>query len=175
MRIDSEGWLDVALQVPSPNCDARPDGEQITLVVVHAISLPPGRFSGPGVTSLFTNAIDSAAHSSYAQIADLRVSAHVFVRRAGELVQYVPFVRKAWHAGVSSWHGRAGCNDFSIGIELEGSDFEPFSSAQYASLNVVLRAIKSTYPIVDVCGHCDVAPGRKTDPGPFFDWSNISK
>lgn len=174
MRIDSEGWLDVALQIPSPNHDGRPLGELISLVVVHAISLPPGRFSGPDVTSLFTNAIDREAHSSYAQIAHLRVSAHVFVRRAGELVQYVPFVRRAWHAGVSSWQGREGCNDFSIGIELEGSDFEPFSSAQYASLKAVLRAIKSTYPVTDVRGHCDVAPGRKTDPGPFFDWSTLA-
>jgi N-acetyl-anhydromuramoyl-L-alanine amidase len=174
MQVDRDGWLDVGIHIPSPNQDERPEGERITLVVVHSISLPPGRFEGPGVTALFTNSIDPSTHTSFPEIVHLRVSAHLFIRSDGSLVQYVPFVRRAWHAGVSAWRGRARCNDFSIGIELEGSDFLPFAEAQYQALDAVLRTLKSTYPIVDVCGHCAVAPGRKTDPGPFFEWSRIA-
>lgn len=172
--IDDQGWLQDALRIVSPNYDRRPDGGEVRLVVIHAISLPPERFGGRFVTGLFTNTLDPAEHSYFSNIIGLRVSAHVFVRRDGHLVQYVPFHLRAWHAGVSSWRGRERCNDFSIGIELEGSDGQPFTDAQYAALREVLQHIRRRYPGVDVVGHSDVAPGRKTDPGPFFDWMRLA-
>lgn len=166
-----KGWLRGVRRVVSPNCDARPDGERITLIVIHAISLPPEQFGGPGVIELFTNRLDPAAHPYYATIHTLRVSAHFFIRRDGELIQFVPTTARAWHAGVSSWGGRERCNDFSIGIELEGCDTIAFDAAQYRTLAALLKRLRRCYPGVEVVGHADIAPGRKTDPGPCFDWS----
>ena len=162
--------IDGARYIPSPNCDDRPPGAAIELLVIHAISLPPGKFGGPGIEALFTNRLDPQAHPYYASVADLRVSAHVVIRRDGELLQFVPCARRAWHAGVSNWCGRARCNDFSIGIELEGADDVPFEAAQYDALAALTRALQGRYPIAGIVGHSDIAPGRKTDPGPQFDW-----
>jgi AmpD protein len=170
------GVLEAARQVPSPNCDDRPPGTAPELVIVHGISLPPGEYGGPWIDLLFTNALPRDVHPYFATVADLRVSAHLLIRRDGELVQYVPFDRRAWHAGVSSWHGRERCNDYSIGIELEGSDHESYESAQYAMLGRVIALLCRTYPMLDperVVGHSDVAPGRKTDPGIAFDWPRL--
>lgn len=172
-RLDARGWLDGARRVPSPNCDARPAGEAVILIVIHNISLPPGEFGGPGVAELFTNRLDPAAHPYYAAIKDLRVSAHFFIRRDGELIQFVPCGMRAWHAGASSWGGRERCNDFSVGIELEGTDATPFADAQYAALNELLGVLRAAYPGVELAGHSDIAPGRKTDPGPRFDWGRL--
>lgn len=174
-RLDAEGWLSGARRVPSPNQDPRPDGEAISLVVVHNISLPPGKFGGPGVEQFFTNRLDPAEHPYYADIQDLRVSAHFFIRRDGELVQFVPCGARAWHAGASSWQGRERCNDFSIGIELEGTDEQPFTEIQYQVLNDLLQLLQAVYPIQGVAGHSDIAPGRKTDPGPCFDWARVKR
>ncbi len=171
--LDREGWLAGARRVPSPNCDVRPEGEDIRLVVIHNISLPPGEFGGPGVEQLFTNRLDADAHSYYAAIRYLRVSAHFFIRRDGELVQFVPCGLRAWHAGASSWRGRERCNDFSIGIEMEGTDSLPFTDAQYAALNRLLASLARHYGIEELAGHADIAPGRKTDPGPYFDWTRV--
>ena len=170
MIVDADGCVDAARQLPSPNCDDRPPGEAITLLVIHNISLPPGEFGGDGVPRLFTNELDCAAHPYYMTLSGLRVSAHFFIRRSGELLQFVPCSRRAWHAGTSVWCGRGRCNDFSIGIELEGTDEIPYAEAQYRVLAELARALRSAYPIADVAGHCDIAPGRKTDPGPSFDW-----
>lgn len=167
------GWLDAARCVPSPNFDARPDGEAPSLIVVHAISLPPDRFGGPGVEQLFTNTLDPDEHPYYATIHHLRVSAHFVIRRDGELIQFVSADDRAWHAGVSCWEGRERCNDFSIGIELEGCDTVPFALQQYRRLNELLGTLYANYPIRAVVGHSDIAPGRKTDPGPCFDWGRL--
>ena len=169
------GWYPAARYVASPNFDARPAGEAPTLIVVHAISLPPDQFGGPGVEQLFTNTLDPAAHPYYATIHPLRVSAHFFIRRDGELIQFVSTDARAWHAGVSCWRGRARCNDFSIGIELEGCDTLPFEAAQYRRLAELVAWLRLRYPIADIAGHSDVAPGRKTDPGPCFDWSRFGE
>lgn len=142
----------------------------VTLLVVHNVSLPPGRFSGSAIEELFLNRLDPAAHPYFAGIAGIKVSAHFFVRRRGELLQFVPCGKRAWHAGVSAWQGRKRCNDFSIGVELEGADDVPFTAAQYATLTRLTRALRAAYPIHDLAGHSDIAPGRKTDPGPCFDW-----
>ena len=155
----------------SPNQDERPAGVVPCLIVVHAISLPPEQFGGPGVVQLFTNTLDPAAHPYYAEIHHLRVSAHYFIRRDGEVISFVDPVRRAWHAGVSVWQGRERCNDFSIGIELEGSDHQPFEAVQYRQLARLVAALRQRYPIEAVVGHSDIAPGRKTDPGPYFDWA----
>ena len=158
---------------PVTNCDERPAGELPSLVVVHAISLPPDRFGGPGVEQLFTNRLDPSGHPYYATIHHLRVSAHYFIRRGGELVCFVPPEKRAWHAGVSSWRGRERCNDFSIGIELEGTDEQPYTDAQYEALIGLSRTLSSHYPAITadrIVGHCDIAPGRKTDPGDSFEW-----
>lgn len=160
--------------VASPFADARPEGQEPELVVVHGISLPPGEYGGPHVEELFLGRLDPAAHPYFAGIHRMEVSAHLFIRREGSMMQFVPFDRRAWHAGQSNWCGRERCNDFSIGIELEGSDDDVFTSAQYDSLAAVLEALHATYPGLDpeaVTGHCDIAPGRKTDPGPGFDWT----
>jgi len=170
MKFDEQGWFDEARQMPSPNCDARPGDEMPSLVVIHNISLPPGEFGGTAVEELFTNRLDWDAHPYYQGIRGLRVSTHFFVRRDGELIQFVPCSLRAWHAGASQWQGREQCNDFSIGIELEGSDTEPFTDAQYETLTRLTRALQSAYPIACIAGHSDIAPGRKTDPGPCFDW-----
>ncbi len=173
-RPNGEGWLPGARRVPSPNCDERPAGEAIRLLVIHNISLPPGSFGGPGVEALFTNRLDPAAHPYYAEIQHLRVSAHFFIRRDGELIQFVPCEKRAWHAGVSNWKGRERCNDFSIGIELEGTDAQPFTDAQYAVLAELVKALRRAYPVEGLAGHSDIAPGRKTDPGPHFDWDRLA-
>lgn len=167
------GWLAGAVRCDSPNFDARPEGCGVELIVVHAISLPPDEFGGPGVEDLFCNRLDPQAHPYYATICDLRVSAHFFIRRDGGLIQFVSADDRAWHAGASQWRGRERCNDFSIGIELEGCDTQPFEPAQYERLAALLRVLRAHYPIEDVVGHSDIAPGRKTDPGPFFDWERL--
>jgi AmpD protein len=169
----ADGRVDAARYVASPNCDERPPGAAITLLVIHNISLPPGEFGGDGIARLFTNELDVAAHPYYQTLAGLRVSAHFLIRRTGELLQFVPCTKRAWHAGVSSWCGRSGCNDFSIGIELEGADDVPYTDAQYGVLVELARTLQSAYPITDIAGHCDIAPARKTDPGPSFDWTRF--
>lgn len=177
MRVDPEnGWIEEARRVPSPNCDERPPGVEPDLVVVHAISLPPGRFGGGWIDHLFTNTLDPEAHPYFREIAGLRVSAHALVHRDGRLTQYVPFGMRAWHAGRSSYCGRPECNDFSVGIELEGTDDGPFEPVQYRRLSQVIAALVEAYPGITtgrLAGHCDVAPGRKTDPGPLFDWDHL--
>ena len=170
MKADTAGWFSGVRCVASPNCDARPSGVAVDLLVIHNISLPPGEFSGDAVERLFTNTLDTAAHPYYAQLEGLKVSAHFLIRRDGAIVQFVPCGKRAWHAGVSSWQGRARCNDFSIGIELEGSDDTPFDDRQYAALIRLTRRLRRVYPLRAITGHADIAPGRKTDPGPFFDW-----
>ncbi len=172
-RVDNAGWLGGARRIASPNCDERPDGTRISLLVVHNISLPPGTFGGDAVERLFTNRLDPQAHPFYETIRDHRVSAHFFIRRDGSLVQFVPCERRAWHAGVSTWKGRERCNDFSIGVELEGTDTRPYTKRQYARLARLVTTLRSRYPIADLAGHSDVAPGRKTDPGPAFDWRRL--
>lgn len=171
--LDALGWLNSARRVSSPNCDARPSGEAVSLIVIHNISLPPGEFGGPGVEQLFTNRLDPAEHLYYAIIRDLRVSSHFFIRRDGELIQFVPCGARAWHAGASNWRGRERCNDFSIGIELEGTDELPFTDIQYAALTDLVGRLKGAYPIEGLAGHSDIAPGRKSDPGPHFDWRRL--
>jgi len=171
MKFDEQGWLDEARHVSSPNCDARPEDEQPSLIVIHNISLPPGEFGGTAVEELFTNRLDWDAHPYYQGIRGLEVSAHFFIRRDGELIQFVPCGMRAWHAGASNWCGRERCNDFSIGIELEGTDDQAFADAQYKRLAELTGLLKNTYPIAGIVGHSDIAPGRKTDPGPHFDWA----
>jgi len=180
MRLDpATGLLREARQLHSPNQDERPAGTEIDLVVVHGISLPPGDFGGPWIDRLFTNTLPTDgphAHPYLREIAHLRVSAHLLVRRDGELVQYVPFHRRAWHAGTSSWEGREAVNDFSIGIELEGTDDTPYEDVQYRRLADLVRTLADAYPAlapVRIVGHSDVAPRRKTDPGPAFDWARL--
>ena len=170
MRIDSQGLLAGGEFIPSPNCDDRPAGP-VELLVIHNISLPPDEFGGDGVQRLFTNTLDVAAHPYYATIAGLKVSAHFFVRRDGRITQFVPCSKRAWHAGESCWQGRSCCNDFSLGIELEGSDAAPFTDAQYAALDRLTKALRAAYPICGIAGHSDISPLRKTDPGPCFDWT----
>jgi AmpD protein len=174
MKVDcTSGLLDVARQLPSPNADERPADAGLELIVVHGISLPPGEFGGPWIDALFTNTLDPSAHPYFEEIAGLQVSAHLLIRRDGEIVQYVPFHRRAWHAGASCYHGRERCNDYSIGIELEGTDEQPYEAVQYERLAEVTRALVQAYPGLSterIAGHADIAPGRKTDPGPSFDW-----
>ena len=172
---DEVGWLAGATRIDSPNCDARPDGEIIRLIVIHNISLPPGVFAGDAVIELFTNRLNWDAHPYYAEIRGMQVSSHFFIRRDGALIQFVPCTLRAWHAGVSAWQGCERCNDFSLGVELEGRDDAPFSDAQYLTLNTLLATLKRAYPIEGIVGHSDIAPGRKTDPGPFFDWSRLKE
>jgi AmpD protein len=170
------GLLTGIRQVLSPHHDERPDGVEIELIVVHGISLPPGQFGGPGIDQLFCGNLAAADHPYFAAIAGLRVSAHACIDRQGHISQYVPFHRRAWHAGVSSWRGRPACNDFSIGIELEGTDQEPYCEAQYVALAALVRALRRAYPSIandHLVGHSDIAPGRKTDPGVSFDWARL--
>ena len=169
--------LEGARFIPSPNHDERQTPDDLSLIVIHCISLPPGQFGTEGVTQLFTNALNPDEHPYYAGIAHLRVSAHLLIRRTGELVQYVPFNRRAWHAGVSCYAGREVCNDFSIGIELEGTDDTPYEDIQYERLNAVIEALLAAYPTLSrehITGHEHIAPGRKTDPGVFFEWSRLT-
>jgi AmpD protein len=172
MHIDQGGLLSGCEYIPSPNCDDRASGA-IELLVIHNISLPPGEFGGDAVQRLFTNTLDPAAHPYYAQIAGLKVSAHFFVRRDGHVVQFVPCLQRAWHAGESCWQGALRCNDFSLGIELEGTDEAPYTDAQYDALDRLTRALRAAYPIRGIAGHSDIAPQRKTDPGPSFDWARF--
>jgi N-acetyl-anhydromuramoyl-L-alanine amidase len=170
------GLMEGVRQVLSPHRDARPPGMVPELVVIHGISLPPGEFGGPWIERLFTGSLPADAHPYFATLQGMRVSAHLLVRRDGELVQFVPFHLRAWHAGASSFEGRDACNDFSIGIELEGEDEQPYTSAQYASAAAAIRALIEAYPGVDVrriAGHSQIAPGRKTDPGVAFDWDQL--
>lgn len=170
MKIRENGWLTGVRRIVSPNCDARPPGTAIDMLVIHNISLPPGEFAGAAVVQLFTNTLDTEDHPYYTQLCGLRVSAHFFIRRNGAIIQFVPCNKRAWHAGASSWQGRSRCNDFSIGVELEGSDAVPFCDRQYAALIRLTRLLQRAYPLRSVVGHADVAPARKTDPGPCFDW-----
>lgn len=170
------GWVQGARQVPSPNCDARPVAVSPELIVIHSISLPPGEFGGPWIDQLFTNQLPSDAHPYFAEIAGLQVSAHFLIRRDGELVQYVPIGQRAWHAGESCFGNRRACNDFSIGIELEGDDAVAYEPVQYRQLAVLIAALRRAEPGLAtgyLAGHCDIAPGRKTDPGPAFDWQQL--
>ena len=170
----TDGWLDGVCRVPSPNCDDRPEGEAVSLIVIHAISLPPSQFGGGDIERLFTNTLDPGAHPYFAGIRALRVSAHFLIRRDGEVIQFVSCDRRAWHAGVSRWQGRERCNDFSIGIELEGCDELPFEDVQYARLVGLIGRICAHYPVVALAGHADIAPARKTDPGPCFAWRRLA-
>ncbi len=168
------GWLSGARRVPSSNCEQRTLGQAPELLVIHNISLPPGQFGGDAIERFFGNCLDWDEHPFYEEIRDVRVSAHVLIRRTGEAVQFVNFEERAWHAGVSCYEGRANCNDFSIGIELEGADEVPYADEQYATLEAVTCALLSAYPAMNldkVVGHSDIAPGRKTDPGVAFDWT----
>jgi len=170
--VDARGLLSGCEYIPSPNCDDRPAGA-IGLLVIHNISLPPDEFGGDGVQRFFTNTLDAAAHPYYPTIAGLKVSAHFFLRRDGHIIQFVPCLQRAWHAGESCWQGTNRCNDFSLGIELEGSDTVPFTDAQYVALIGLTKALRAAYPIRGIAGHSDIAPQRKTDPGPCFDWSRF--
>jgi AmpD protein len=175
--VESAGWLDGARRVPSPNSDSRPTGTEVSLAVVHSISLPRGQYrqdaGGSAIERLFTNRLDAAAHASFADLAGLRVSAHFLIYRDGALVQFVPLQQRAWHAGASRWRGRERCNDFSVGIELEGIDDGRFAAAQYESLIALLRKLQAVLPLREVAAHSDIAPGRKSDPGSRFDWARV--
>ena len=161
--------------VASPNCDERPEGVAVELLVIHAISLPPGEFGGPAIEALFLNQLDASAHPYFATIAGLRVSAQFLIRRDATLLQFVPCAKRAWHAGVSSWRGRERCNDYSVGIELEGADDVPFEDGQYRTLGALTSALCAAYPLAEAVGHSDIAPGRKTDPGVCFDWARYRR
>ncbi|MFQ5547116.1 MAG: 1,6-anhydro-N-acetylmuramyl-L-alanine amidase AmpD [Woeseia sp.] len=170
------GLIRPARQCPSPNQDDRPDGREPDLILIHGISLPPGQFGGPYIEQLFTNSLDWDAHPHFAEIRGVKVSSHLLIRRDGTLIQFVPFSRRAWHAGESSYRDRKQCNDFSIGIELEGDDDTPYADIQYDALIGVVRALQGTYTSLcarSIVGHCDVAPARKSDPGPAFDWLRL--
>jgi AmpD protein len=172
------GWLLGVRHVVSPNCDARPPGSELGLIVVHGISLPPGQFGNGWIDRFFRNELPADADPYFATICDVPVSAHVLIDRGGELTQYVPFTARAWHAGRSSYCGRTACNDFSIGIELEGTDEVPYAAVQYGALVELIAALRVSYPSLrtaEVLGHSDIAPGRKTDPGPAFDWARLRR
>jgi N-acetyl-anhydromuramoyl-L-alanine amidase len=171
------GWLENVTRMSSPNCDARPEGAELSLIVVHGISLPPGQFGGPWIEKLFTNRLPADGHAYFAEIAHLRVSSHVLIRRDGSITQFVPFTARAWHAGESCYRGQACCNDFSVGLELEGTDDRRYEDAQYAALVRLVQALRRTYPSLrgaELVGHCHISPGRKTDPGPAFDWDRLN-
>lgn len=174
MHIDIRtGLIEGIPYIPSPNCDDRPPGAGIEVLVIHAISLPPGQFGGPGIEQLFCNRLDPNAHPYYREIQGLEVSAHLLIRRDGAMCQFVPLHRRAWHAGQSCCEGRTRANDFSVGIELEGADDVPFEEAQYNALGAITHALMRAYPAITparIYGHADISPGRKTDPGPHFDW-----
>ncbi len=169
-QIDPAGWCLQASRQASPNYSVRPDPTDITLLVIHNISLPAGQFGGTAITALFQNCLDCSSHDSFESLRALKVSSHFLIRRDGALLQFVSVLDRAWHAGVSSFEGRAACNDFSVGIELEGTDDVPFESAQYDALRLLTQALLAHLPITNIVGHSEIAPGRKTDPGPYFDW-----
>ena len=169
------GWCSGVRHCPSAHCNERPQGE-ISLLVLHNISLPPGQFGTGKVQEFFTSGLNASEHAYFAGIADMRVSAHFFIERDGQISQFVSCLQRAWHAGVSSFAGRDNCNDFSLGIELEGTDDLPYSEAQYDALVPLVQQLLAAYPALSVeriCGHSDIAPGRKTDPGPAFDWPRL--
>tara|TARA_R110002074_G_scaffold225699_1_gene397322 strand:- start:932 stop:1489 length:558 start_codon:yes stop_codon:yes gene_type:complete len=176
--IDDAGWLESVEVIESPNCDARPENTSIKLIVVHGISLPPGEYGGGNIQKLFCNKLDPASHDYFAGICDLRVSAHCLIERNGNIIQFVSFLRRAWHAGVSCWQEEQACNDFSIGIELEGVDDQAYENAQYRSLSGLIDSLRSTYTDIQpdsICAHSEIAPGRKTDPGDAFDWDKLNR
>jgi AmpD protein len=175
LKQDAQGWLSGVRRVVSPNHDVRPAHTAIDLLVIHNISLPPNEYGGDAIERFFTNTLNYSEHPYYWQLRGVLVSSHFLVRRDGQIVQFVPCNKRAWHAGVSAWRGRSRCNDFSIGIELEGSDLEPFTERQYTSLVRLTRRLKRIYPIGEIVGHSDIAPERKTDPGVFFDWDEYIK
>ena len=168
-----EGWIAGARRVLSPNRDSRPPGTEVSLLLLHSISLPRGEYGGDAIERLFSNRLDTAAHPSFAELAGLRVSSHFLIRRDGALIQFVPLAERAWHAGASRWRTRENCNDFSVGVELEGVDDRAFAAAQYLCLEKLVRKLQSSLPLRDVAGHSDVAPDRKTDPGTRFDWARF--
>ena len=170
--LDADGVLAGVTQVPTPNCDERPADAPISLLVVHSISLPPGQFGGDAIVRFFTNSLDFSAHPYFQTLKDLRVSAHFLIRRDGEVLQFAPCKRRAWHAGLSTWRGRECCNDFSLGVELEGADDLAFAERQYLRLAQLAALLCTRYPLLDIVGHADISPGRKTDPGPSFDWAH---
>ncbi|MDR2111875.1 MAG: 1,6-anhydro-N-acetylmuramyl-L-alanine amidase AmpD [Candidatus Accumulibacter sp.] len=177
MSIDwaiTDGWIDGIRRVPSPNCDDRPEGQAVSLIVIHAISLPPAQFGSDDIERLFTNTLDPRAHPYFARVHALRVSAHFLIRRDGEMIQFVSCDRRAWHAGISSWQGQPRCNDFSIGMELEGCDEIPFEEIQYDRLIRLIRCVRAYYPVIALAGHADIAAPRKTDPGPCFTWQRLA-
>ena len=159
--------------VDSPNQDERPAGAEVTFIVLHSISLPPGQYGSDAIERFFTNRLDPHAHPYYREIHALRVSSHFLIRRDGEVVQFVPVTRRAWHAGASSWRGRSRCNDFSVGIELEGTDTAPFEEAQYRALHALIADLRRDLPLRAIAGHSEIAPGRKTDPGAALDWRRV--
>lgn len=176
--IDSGGWLEPAAHCPSPNFGERPPNTVIDLLVIHNISLPAGEFGNGNIRDLFCNCLNCDAHPSFADLSDLRVSSHLLIDRAGAVTQFVGFGERAWHAGVSEYQGKTNCNDFSIGVELEGTDTIPYTLEQYQALVQVTRTLQHRYPHISsqrIVGHCDIAPGRKTDPGPAFDWHYYKK
>ncbi|MFT5603289.1 MAG: AmpD protein [Paracoccaceae bacterium] len=176
--IDSKGWLTELERCPSPNYDERPQDADISLLVIHNISLPSGQFGGAHIQALFCNQLDCSSHLEFADLRGLRVSSHLLINRDGELCQFVSFLDRAWHAGVSECRGRSNCNDFSIGIELEGTDELPYTDRQYKSLGGVTKTLQTHYPQLaneGIVGHSDIAPGRKTDPGDAFDWRRYRK
>lgn len=178
LRLDRHGWLAKepgVSHIPSPNFNDRPAHQTARLLVIHNISLPPYQFGGPYIAQLFTNTLAVEHHPFFKTIQHLRVSAHFLIRRTGEIIQFVSTNKRAWHAGVSHFEGQDACNDFSLGIELEGSDFEPFTEAQYTQLAALSKVLRQQYPLRAVRGHEHIAPGRKTDPGPFFDWNRYRK
>ena len=170
------GTIQPATQCASPNHDERPTGCEPELLIIHGISLPPGEFGGQHIQALFCNCLDTTLHPYFAEIGHLQVSAHLLLQRDGNLIQFVPFGKRAWHAGESSFRGRNCCNDYAIGIELEGTDNTPYSDEQYAHVAAIVMGISRAYPAIvprNIAGHCDVAPGRKSDPGPAFDWLRL--
>lgn len=172
-RVIVDGWVEGIRRIESPNYDERPDGVDVSLLVVHAISLPPAEFGSDDILHLFTNTLQPEAHPYFEHICNMHVSAHFLIRRDGELIQFVSCRKRAWHAGASRWRGRERCNDYSIGVELEGCDELPFEDAQYAQLVYLIGILKTHFPIEECVGHSDISPGRKTDPGPCFDWSRL--
>lgn len=179
MKINQQtGLLEPAQYQPSPHHDDRPAASAIDMIVIHGISLPPGQFGGNAVETFFAGKLDITQHPYFATVNHLRVSSHLFIRRTGEIIQFVPFHKRAWHAGESSYQGKSHCNDFSIGIELEGTDEVPYEQAQYQQLCSAIDSLRQTYPAISddrIVGHSDIAPGRKTDPGPVFDWDYIKR
>lgn len=173
--LDELGWAGGVRRRVSPHRDERPAACAVELIVIHNISLPPGEFGGDAIGSLFLGRLDCSAHPFFGQLIGLRVSSHFLIHRTGEVDQFVPCNERAWHAGLSQWRGRARCNDFSVGIELEGTDVMPYTDAQYDSLIALTDELRARYPIIDVVGHSDIAPGRKTDPGAVFDWPRLRR